>query len=134
MRRIFAKQLRARGLAAQSLLQIVEGGYMAVDGDQQFPVQNCLEIHHGKKIRKGGANVLTIAAEQPALPVPCDQLRPDTIPLPLGDEVLKSQLWQLCLFERMRKHERAESRAVLHHRRIRATFEPGEKLEVRRPK
>src|SRR6516162_2068869 len=96
-----AQQLRARGLAVEPLLQIVERGHCAVAQDEKLAIEGNRRRHRLDNLGKSSADVVAGARLEPPLAAASDELHADAVPFPLGEVVARVETFELRILERL---------------------------------
>ena len=120
-------------LAVEALLQVVEGGDLAVAQHQQLAVEHGIEVEAARPRRGSCGRCRRRCASRDA-PRRCraDDLHADAVPLPLGREVGEVERRPVRVLQRVRQHQRPEHRRVDHVGPRPAPVEPGEQRLVGR--
>ncbi len=107
-------KLRRHGLAIEPLLQIAEwcdrDRALILARNKQFPIECAFKDQLFEDVGEGAGNIVAGARIELSDPLLGDGLHADTVPLPLGRVVLRIELFELALVERLRQHHRAEGR------------------------
>ena len=103
----------ARRLAAEPLLQIVEGGDRVASLDQELTVEHGLEIDRLDDFRKAGRDIVAGPGIEADLAARCRDLHPDAVPFPLGGITTEIKPGHLVIHERVGQHQRAKDRLVV---------------------
>ena len=124
--------LRAGGFAVEALLEVGEGGDLAVADDEEFAVDHRLEIHGVEDFGEGRGDVVGAAGVDAFAERRGDELDADAVPFPFGAEEDRVEGGDVGGFEGLGEHEGAEDGLAGRVGLGAVAFEPGEERGVGR--
>ncbi len=130
--RMAFQQGLARALAAQALLQVIEGAVIVAAPDDQFAVEHGGKVQVFQSIWKRCTDLVAGPREDGAPGRPIDQLDADTVVFPLRGIGFRCDQAVVLLLQCVGQHDRREGQVFVHGGDIRPPLQPGEQVLIGR--